>query len=65
MKIYVRQLDDREAIHSIDMTGKSEKHCDRTVQGLMRNMDLDNFFVDDTECTEHFYPSDAEELIDG
>lgn len=51
MKEYlvIKDMKTKEEVHRIDVTGKSERNRDMCLMGLMRNMDLDNYFVDEVE----------------
>jgi hypothetical protein len=44
------RADGRDNSRRIDVTGKSEREIERITAGLLRNMDTDNWFVD--EVTE-------------
>lgn len=48
--VHVRSLDTREIVHSFECRYlRSSSQYDRMLLGLMRNMDLDRFYVDDSE----------------
>lgn len=51
MNIYVRTMDGT-VVRTIDVTGRSPRMATKIVLGLMRNMDLDNYFVDDSEIDQ-------------
>ena len=49
-KVYVRDFATRSVIKEIDVSRVSgTSNYDRFVMGLMRNMDLDKYFLDDGE----------------
>jgi hypothetical protein len=50
--LYVRRLDTRKIVKTLDVTGYSENQVDRIVMGLLRNMNRDEYFVDDSEASK-------------
>ncbi len=49
-RIYVRQLSDQYAVKSIPIFSKmSENNHEKFMMGLLRNMNTDKFYVDDSE----------------
>jgi len=47
-KVYVRDFETRSVIKEIDVSNiAGTSNYDRFVMGLMRNMDLDKYFLDD------------------
>jgi hypothetical protein len=46
--IEVVKLDSGEVIHTINVTGKSDAHVERAMEGMMINIDLDRYAVRDT-----------------
>ena len=49
-KVYVRDFETRSVIKEIDVTSVSgTSNYDRFVMGLMRNMDLDKYYLDDDD----------------
>ena len=52
-KVYVRDFATRSVIKEIDVSNVvGTSKYDHFVMGLMRNMDLDKFFLDDDEVME-------------
>jgi hypothetical protein len=50
--VYVRDFKTRSIVDTIP-TNKTGSALEKMLVGLMRNMDLDRFFVDDSECDEN------------
>ncbi len=49
-KVYVRDFKTRSVVKEIDVSHVAgTSNYDRFVMGLMRNMDLDKYFLDDDE----------------
>ncbi len=50
MKVYVRDFETRSIIKEIDVTSiAGTSNYNRFVRGLMHNMNLDKYFLDDDE----------------
>ena len=50
-KVYVRDFATRSVIREIDVSGiAGTSNYDRFVEGLMHNMNLDDYFLDDDDC---------------
>ena len=47
--IYVKRLGTNEVVDTIKFTGTSERKQERVMMGLLRNMDTDRFYADDSE----------------
>ena len=47
--LYVKRLDTRETVSTIDLHGKTGRAAERVVSGLLRQMDTETYFVDDDE----------------
>jgi hypothetical protein len=47
--IYVRDIEKREIVHTIEVTNPSPRKVARVVAGLLRNMNTKEFYVDDSE----------------
>jgi hypothetical protein len=41
----VVEISTNEVVHTVDVSNKSDSQIDRVMMGMMRNMDLDRFFV--------------------
>ena len=48
--LVVRRLSTKEEIHRIELHNKSERQVERIILGLLRNMNTDEFYVDDSEA---------------
>lgn len=48
--IHIRRLTDREIVHSVPVHSTSERHVERVVSGMLRNLNRDEYYVDDSEC---------------
>ena len=48
--IYVRRLDNNEIVHTVSVKHTDPRDIDKVVLGLLRNMNTDRFYVDDSEC---------------
>ena len=51
-KLYVRDFETRSVIKEIPISNTSARHVERVMMGLLRNMDTDRFFIDDSEMEE-------------
>ena len=49
--LIVRNLETREEIHRVDVTGRSERSIERVMSGMLINMSPD-YFIDDSEAYE-------------
>jgi len=47
--LYVRRLDTREIVHTVDVGNKSESQVERVLRGMLINMNTDEYFIDDDE----------------
>jgi len=50
--LYVRNLETNEIVDSIEIKNLSEDHVEKVMRGLLRNMNTDRYFVDDSEVDE-------------
>lgn len=51
--IVVRELETQKEIHRVEMqTPISESKVERVLMGLLRNMDTDRYYADESECDE-------------
>lgn len=46
-KLYVKRMSNAEIVEEIEV--KNENRYEKVLSGLLRNMDTENFFVDDSE----------------
>lgn len=49
--LYIRRLSDHEEIERFDVTGKSDRTVEKIMFGILRNLNMDKYFVDDDEVT--------------
>lgn len=65
--IYVKRVGTDEIVHTVPYRGAfvalTERAIETTVRGLLRNMNLDKFYVDDTELYAALKAADAERRI--
>jgi hypothetical protein len=47
-ELLVRKRSDREIVKRVDVSGKSEQMIEKVMSGMLRNMDTDNYFIDET-----------------
>ena len=50
-KLHIRELSSRQIVHSFTVTGKSERAIEKIMLGLLRTMDTDKFYIDDSETS--------------
>lgn len=48
----MRRLSNREIVHSVEVSNPTERKVERVVLGMLRNMNTDEYFVDDSEADE-------------
>ena len=48
----VRRLGTNEIVHSVGLSSTHWRHVERVMMGLLRNMDTDRFYVDDSEVPD-------------
>ena len=48
----IRRFDTREIVHSVGVRSLQHRHVERVMLGIMRNMNLEDYFVDDSEVDE-------------
>jgi len=51
MKIYIRRRSDREVVKEIDVSKRSESFIEKCIRGILRNLNTDEYFVDDSNLT--------------
>ncbi len=47
--LVVRRLDDRSEVKRIGVSHLDDRYVGKVMSGLLRNMNKDKFFIDDTE----------------
>lgn len=48
--LYVRRIDTDVAIHKVSISSVSENYVERVMSGMLRNMNTDEFYIDDSEA---------------
>jgi hypothetical protein len=51
VNVYVRRMVTGEIVKTIDVRRPSERNHEKFLMGLMRNMNLEDYWVDDSEVT--------------
>lgn len=44
-KIQVKTMGAGEVVHEVDITGRSEREVERIEMGMLRNMNLDGYYI--------------------
>lgn len=47
--LHIKRMGTDETVKSIGLTSLSERYVEKVTMGLMRNMNLDSYYVDDSE----------------
>lgn len=47
--IHIRDMATSAAVKSIGLTSLSERYVEKVIAGVMRNMNLEDYYVDDSE----------------
>lgn len=47
--LHVRDLKTREIVGSVPLSNASPRYVERVMQGMLRNMDTNRFYIDDEE----------------
>ena len=48
--LVIREIVSRKEVHRVHLANVSERHVEKTMRGILRQMDTDRFFVDDSEA---------------
>lgn len=48
--LYVRDIETREVVHTVDVTGRNENMVEKVMRGMLINMNTNKYFVDDSEA---------------
>jgi hypothetical protein len=51
-ELIVRRIDDRSEVSRIPVENPSERKVERVMMGMLRNMDTERFFIDDSAFTQ-------------
>lgn len=51
MSKYLKVVDfeTREVVHKVEVKNDNQSHVERVMLGMMRNMDTEKFFIDDSD----------------
>lgn len=49
VQLHVKRLDNDEIVHSVDVTGKNQHRIEKCMLGMLRQMDTDTYYIDDSE----------------
>ena len=52
MRVYVRRLENQEIVKEIEVGKPSSRNHELMMMGLLRNMNTDKFYVDDSELDD-------------
>lgn len=47
--LHIRDMATDASVKSIGLTSLAERYVEKVIAGIMRNMNLDNYYVDDSE----------------
>jgi len=47
--LHIRDIVTRDIVHSVVLSNTSERYVERVLRGLLRNINVDKYFVDDSE----------------
>ncbi len=50
--LIVRSLDDHKEVHKVQVNSLDERRVEKIILGMLRNMDTQNYFVDDSEIND-------------
>ena len=48
-KIHIKRFDTGEIVKSIEVQSDSPRHIEKVMRGMLRNMNTDDYYVDDSE----------------
>ena len=48
--LIVRRLSDRQEVDRVGLTSLGERHVEKVMRGMLRNMDTDRYYIDDSEA---------------
>lgn len=51
-ELHIRRLSDNESVRDVDVTGKGDRQIERTIRGVLRKLNTEEFYVDDTEIDD-------------
>jgi len=47
--LVIRELITHKEVHRVPLNSLNERHVERVMFGILRNMDTNNYFIDDSE----------------
>lgn len=47
--LYVRELGTHKEVHRVALTTLNEAHVEKVMRGMLRNMDTNTYYIDDSE----------------
>lgn len=47
--LLIRQIDNRKEVKRVEVTGRDDRTCERIQMGMLRNLNRDEYFVDELE----------------
>lgn len=47
--LIVRTIDDGKEVHRVELSSLSERYVERVLSGMMNRVDLERFYIDDSE----------------
>ena len=54
--LYVRKLDTDEVVRTVPLSQTGDRYVEKVVSGMLRNMNTEKFYVDDSEA----YPNEED-----
>ena len=50
--LHIKEIETGRIVHSVALKNTSERYVETVLRGILRNMDTDKYFVDDSEISE-------------
>ncbi len=50
--VYIREITTREIVKTVEVKSPSPRYVEKLVRGMLRNLNTDDYFVDDSECDD-------------
>lgn len=54
--LHVKRLGTGETVHSVECQNESPRYVERVMMGMLRNMNTEEFYIDDSEFGESEEP---------
>lgn len=48
-ELKVVDLETREVVHKVEVTNDNPRHVEKVMLGMLRNMDTEKYFIDDSD----------------